>query len=260
MAKNCKLYEDLLVKEALGDITEKERAFLKAHLESCRECRKQLALLQDAVGTFRREELEKAPAGLAERTFHRIGAASERLAAATSSYESAQIWRPSTWRVRKSLVGWMVAASIMVMAVASLVPRVFGNGQRQMIAGCQENLKTVGTALRQYAFDHNGHYPQGPQWYKNLDWRYLKGLGAFSCPSRPAVRDPGQNAMDYVYNPDRVNIHSGEDCPLLWDMRGSHNGFGRNVLFAGGRVSWVEEDEFERILAKFGIDETKAYH
>ena len=225
MEKNCKLYEDLLVKEALGDITEKERAFLKAHLESCTECRKQLALLQDATGTLRREKLEEAPAGLAERTFHRIGAAGERLAAATSSYESTQIWRPATWRVRKALVGWMVAASIMVMAVASLVPRVLGDGQRQMIAGCQDNLKTVGTALRQYALDHNGYYPQGPQWYRNLDWRYLRG----------------------------------RDCPLLWDVRGAHDRFGRNVLFAGGRVSWVEEDEFERLLAKFGIDEAKAY-
>lgn len=259
MKDECTIYEDLLVQEALGETSEKERAFLKAHLARCSECRKALAVLSDTVGVFRREGPSAAPAGLAERTFHRIGSAGDRLTAAASSFEGTELFRPSTWRVRKSLVGWMVAASLLVMAVASLVPDWMGTGDSRKIAVCQQRLRIVATALRQYAVEHDGVYPQGPEWYKALDREYLRSQGAFTCPARIAVGQPSKAEVDYVYNPERISIHSGHDYPLLWDRKGRHDRLGRNVVFANGHVVWVDEDKFLVLLASYKVDETEAY-
>jgi len=255
----CKIYQDLLVEEALGEAGEKERAFLKAHLAGCPECRRQLALIGDAIGVLRRERPAQAPVGLAERTFHHIGAAGERLTSAASSFEGTVLFRPSTWRVRKSLVGWMVAASLLVMAVASLVPDWMAAGDSRRIAVCQQHLRMIATALRQYAVEHDGIYPRGREWYKALDVAYLRSHGAFTCPARIAVGQPSEAEVDYAYNPGLVSIHSGPDCPLVWDRKGRHDRLGRNVVFATGHVLWVEEDKFQVLLAKHKIDETEAY-
>ncbi len=260
MNGQCELYADLLVQEALGDISEKERAFLKAHLEGCAECRRELALLSDTIGALRRERQAEAPAGLAERTFHRIGTAGERLMSAATSFEGTDLLSPSTWRIRKSLVGWMVAASVLVMAVASLVPGLVGGADTGKVAVCQQNMRFLGTALRQYAVDHNGFYPQGPDWYKSLDWEYLKRQNVFICPARLAVGKPSEAEVDYVYAPGKVTIHAGEKYPLLWDRKAFHERGGRNVLFADGRVTWMVEDEFQMLLAKWKIDEAEAHY
>lgn len=259
MGEDCKLYRDLLVEEALGEIGERERLFLKNHLASCAECRKELAALSDVTGALRRERPVQAPAGLAERTFHSLGSAGERLAAAAGAFEGTEILRPSTWRIRKSLVAWMVAASVLVMAVASLVPEMTGYSDRHKIAVCQENMRVLATALRQYAADHNGFYPTGAEWYKALDYEYLKSQGVLTCPTRLAVGRPSESETDYVYNSQRASIHSGVDYPLLWDRKAAHERLGRNVLFADGRVKWVEEDRFNLILARYKIDELEAH-
>jgi hypothetical protein len=43
----------------------------------------------------------------------------------------------------------------------------------------------------------------------------------------------------------------------MWDRKIAHEQLGRNVLFAGGNVQWVSEDEFTAILLKYRIDESK---
>ena len=164
MDEKCKIYQDLLVEQALGEIGQKERSSLKNHLASCAGCRRELAVLSDTVGVLRREKRMEAPAGLAERTLHRIGATGEQLAHATRSFEGTDIFRPSTWRVRKSLVGWMVAASVLVMAMAGLVTEVGPSTDGRRMKICQTNMRMVATALRQYATDHDGFYPTGPDW------------------------------------------------------------------------------------------------
>ncbi len=259
MKDECKSYRDLLVEEALGEIGERERVFLKAHLAACAGCRRELAALADVAGVMKRERIVEAPAGLAERTFHRLASTGERLAAAAWSCEGTEILKPSTWRIRKSLVAWVVAASVLVMAVAALVPEMVGYSDRHKISVCQEHMRIVATALRQYAADHSGFYPEGAEWYTSLDHEYLRSQGALTCPTRLAVGRPSEAETDYVYNRERVSIHSGGDYPLLWDRKAAH-GPGRNVLFATGQVKWVEEDRFNVILARHRIEEAEAYY
>jgi len=258
LMNNCEQFEDLIVEEALGEISEKDHAALKKHLEACPACRGRLAELSDAVGAARRDKPERAPAGLAERTFHRVGSVGERLVSAAESFEGTELLRPSTWQVRRSLVGWLVAASILVMAVATLVPGLSGTYGDKRVARCQDNLRLVGMALRQYARDHGGFYPSGAQWYEELDYDFLRRHNALLCPARIAVGQPGERRVDYVYAPGRLNVHADPQYPLLWDRKGMHERPGRNVLFAGGRVTWVSEDEFQTILARFRIDESEA--
>ena len=258
MSAQCELYEDLLVAEALGDISEKERMFLKAHLEGCGRCRSRLAAVRDTIGVMTREHPEAAPAGLAERTLRRVEVAGERFVAAASPYHETMLLEPSTWRVRRSLVGWMVAASILVMAVATLVPGMLGGGGERGVEACQEHMKTLAVALKQYALDHNGNFPQGADWYRALDYDYLHRSNAFLCPARLAVGRQSDRETDYVYNPSHVSVTAPDDYPLLWDSKAAHDQLGRNVLFADGKVSWVAEDEFTRLLAKYKIDEMEA--
>lgn len=260
MSGDCDIYKDLLVEEALGEIGEKERAFLKAHLAGCSKCRSELAALGDVIGAMKREHPVAAPAGLAERSFHRIGATGERMLNAAASFEGTSVLHPSTWQIRKSLVAWMVAASLLVMALAPLVPEMVGTADKRAEAACQGNLRILGTALRQYALDHDGAYPRGEGWHRKLDYEHLRGLGAFTCPGRLAIGKSSEAEVDYVYNPGRVSIHSGHDYPLLWDRNAAHDRLGRNVLFADGSVRWLEEDEFQAFLAKFKIDEAEAIY
>lgn len=260
MDEKCKIYQDLLVEHALGETGQKERAFLKSHLASCAQCRRELAVLSDTVGVLRRERRVDAPAGLAERTLHRIGAMGEQLAHATRSFEGTDIFRPSTWRVRKSLVGWMVAASVLVMAMAGLVTEVGPSTDMRRMKICQTNMRMIATALRQYAIDHDGFYPTGPDWYKALDWQYLRSHGAFKCPSRLAIGAPSEAEVDYIYSPDRVNVKSDADYPLMWDRTAAHDQLGRSVLFANGHIVWIEEDKFLLLLARYKIEESQAYY
>lgn len=259
MNEQCRLYEDLLVKETLGEISEKEKAFLKVHLDACADCRRQLAVLSDTVGVLRRERIAYAPAGLAERTFHRIGSVGERLNAAAASFEGTELLKPSTWRVRKSLVGWMVAASIMVMAVASLVPGNLASIDDDAIAASRGKMQLIAISLRQYAVEHNDFYPEGPEWYMALDYEYLRRNGAFVFPGRVAVGPLGQPDIDYLYTPQKASIHSGDDYPLMWTRRPVIDRPGRNVLFAAGRIAWVTEDDFQFLLARYKINEAHAH-
>jgi len=255
VASQCQLYEDLLVEEALGEIGQKERMFLRAHLDSCGECRARLATLSDTIGVMKREKPAQAPAGLAERTLRRVETAGERFSAATSPYHETILTEPRSWRVRRSLVAWMVAASVLVMAVASLVPEWLGSGSARSLQTCQDHMTIIGTALRQYAADHNGAYPRGPEWYRALDFDYLQRQGVLMCPARMAVGPSSANVTDYLFNPTHVSVNEPADYPLMWDKNSAHDELGRNVLFVDGRVSWVAEEEFEKILIKYKISE-----
>jgi prepilin-type processing-associated H-X9-DG protein len=117
-------------------------------------------------------------------------------------------------------------------------------------------MRMIGTALRQYAADHNGAYPRGPEWYMALDYDYLRRQGVLMCPARMAVGPSSANVTDYLFNPTRVSVNEPGDYPLMWDKRAAHDELGRNVLFADGRVAWVAEEEFEKILIKYKISET----
>jgi type II secretory pathway pseudopilin PulG len=253
----CELYADLLVRESLGDITEKEQLFLRRHLEVCVDCRARLSLVTDAVNVMKREGAAEAPAGLAERTLHKVERAGERFTVATSPYREAGLLRPSTWRIRKSLVGWMVAASVLVMAGAALLPEMLGTVDRK-VHSCQDNLRMIGTALMQYASDHNGLLPIGPEWYKALNYEYLRRHNALLCPARMAVGRASEATTDYVYNPNRVSTKEPSDYPLLWDKKTAHEMPGRNVLFVDGNIRWLSEDEFQKLLARYRVDENIA--
>ncbi len=259
MDDKCKIYQDMLVEEALGEAGQRERTFLKAHLAKCAHCRRELALISDAVGALRREQPASTPVGLAERACHHVGTVGERLTTAASSFGPADLFRPSTWRARKSLVAWMVAASILVMSIASLVPGWMNAGDSRQIAQCQQGLRLVAASLRQYAADNGGLYPTGSKWYESLDYAYLRRQGALICPARIAIGQPSRAIVDYAYTPQRASIHSGHDYPLLWDRKGRHDRLGRNVVFASGHVMWLDEDRFEVLLAKYRIDEAEAY-
>jgi hypothetical protein len=82
--------------------------------------------------------------------------------------------------------------------------------------------------------------------------------GALLCPGRVAVGAPSELKVDFIYNPSRTSINVTEDYPLMWDRKGAHDRLGRNVLFATGRIGWIEEDEWEKITSRYRIDEAEA--
>jgi len=104
-------------------------------------------------------------------------------------------------------------------------------------ARCAANLAAVGKNIAIYVADQQT-YPASLQVI--LENGYL-GQSLMKCPSAG-----GQRSCDYFYlAPERS---ATTQTIIACDMKGNHEGEGRNVLFAYRRVAWMTEQEFQEAL------------
>jgi prepilin-type processing-associated H-X9-DG protein len=106
------------------------------------------------------------------------------------------------------------------------------------MAGCRRNLKQIGTALLMYAKANDHKFPGA------LDELvpFLEDRGHLTCPASKG----GEAAYIYAKPAERLTqIQRPSDVMLVFDRYHNHT-FGRNVLFADGRVAWLAEEDFKQ--------------
>jgi prepilin-type processing-associated H-X9-DG protein len=106
------------------------------------------------------------------------------------------------------------------------------------MAGCRRNLKQIGTALLMYTKANDHKFPEA------LDELvpFLEDRSHLTCPA--SKDDDG----GYIYAKPGgrlTEIERPGDFMLVFDRFQKHT-FGRNVLFADGRVAWLAEEDFKQ--------------
>jgi len=123
---------------------------------------------------------------------------------------------------------------------------------------CAGNLKQIGLALRMYAHDNNGAFPE--TLYPLVKLGYLDNPGTFFCPetkTRPPKQFRGKASFKsdyhYAYRPDMTPTSpESETCVVVLDHAGNHSCYG-NILYADGHVKghtgyeWYRAGGFDRV-------------
>jgi prepilin-type processing-associated H-X9-DG protein len=129
-------------------------------------------------------------------------------------------------------------------------------------ATCKKHLKETARALRAYASEHDGEFPQGGtavEMFGELIEEGLLGekswdpseIPVYVCPSaRGDVARWRRNRKlaAHMCSYEWVSGLSEESPPefaLVFDKAGNHDGEGRNVLFVDGHVEWTGEEHFQ---------------
>ncbi|HEX5444629.1 MAG TPA: hypothetical protein VFW87_12395 [Pirellulales bacterium] len=139
----------------LGALEPAEREWIDARLADDAGLRYDLARLREKLEVLGDDDERAAfepPSGLAGRTCNYVAAR----AAATSGRIGAPV---SGWRVPDLLVG----GGIFIAACMLLFPAIANSRFQARIVGCQDNLRSIGVALTQYADYHGGYFPLVPE-------------------------------------------------------------------------------------------------
>ena len=110
-----------------------------------------------------------------------------------------------------------MAFLIMLLPLYFLVEPFFMPARRQgSMISCKSNVKNVATALRMYAQDNHGHYPERLQ--QLLPGHYFKLL-----PTCPATATMSFTDYHATTNPDRFSFSCGGDNHSKHYRRSSPN-------------------------------------
>jgi hypothetical protein len=212
----------------LGALEPAEMAAVERELENNPRLRKDLAAIEAAMTPLgfpdREDDVDYAgpPLGLADRTCDFIDDAATdvipkpmpasvgRSHASTTSGDAVGL-RPTGRSLRRSDV--IVTASVLLAAVSLLFPAIWSSRQAAQITACQNNLKSLGLSLAEYAGrSADGRIPLIPAsgnrsnagFYASLlhDRQLLTEPGLLICPSselaqqRAAFRIPSLAEID----------------------------------------------------------------
>ena len=150
--------------------------------------------------------------------------------------------RPRAPRPAFTLVEMLVVVAIVSLLAALLFP-VFGRArEKARQASCTSNLKQIGLALKQYAQDYDGSYPDravlglsglreasDSQSLPSVLAPYLKSVQVFVCPSgRKELQELGNTyqistSASVLSNPDLIEGQSATTL-LMWDCYSYQNG------------------------------------
>jgi prepilin-type processing-associated H-X9-DG protein len=112
-------------------------------------------------------------------------------------------------------------------------------------SSCQNNLKQIALAVKQFEVDHNDTYPKSAtaEGWKNELNPYLSIGRVWTCPGHE------EEGSGYEINPRVAGVSSGQipnsaGLPIAWDKQ-PHHLDGRNVAFADGHIKWFAEEAFQ---------------
>jgi len=148
--------------------------------------------------------------------------------------------------VREISEAWLFIVLVPVLlGILFLVccPCVTTGASREKVRriSCCSNLKQIGLAIRMYAQDYNGEFPDrngaaGLEMLRSMG--YLENTRMYTCPSTTDTINEGCEITDancsYVYRAG-LNEKSSVDSGVCWDKPNDHTKFG-NILFADGHV------------------------
>jgi prepilin-type processing-associated H-X9-DG protein len=150
----------------------------------------------------------------------------------------------------------LIALIAVILNVHFLVIASHKPDKAMLRISCTSNLKQIGLAMKQYAMDYDGWFPDksGPLGFEKLRSKeYLTDCKVYSCPSCKGYKEISSQKLnnkivDYVY---RSGLRDNDDhdqskTPLAWDRPTNHENYG-NVLFLDGHVkgfagkNWMEQ-------------------
>jgi len=143
--------------------------------------------------------------------------------------------------------GTLLAAVGLISAV--LVAAMAGYGrfavparvpQEPAAQQCQRNLRRIGAALRAFAKDHAGRYPDT---LAELYPLYVSDESVLTCP---AATQRGMGRHAYAFPGSGRRNPAPSDIVVHDRTIYNHNGRGGFVLRANGRVQWLNARAFER--------------
>ena len=111
---------------------------------------------------------------------------------------------------------------------------------------CMSNLKQIQLALRAYAEENKGYFPEksGAAGLKALiDCGYLSDIRNMHCPSAAYMKPPEKLAGEYCSYEYTGGLTERDDpdSTLASDKKGNHGKHYRNVLTVGGSVKSIKD-------------------
>ena len=114
---------------------------------------------------------------------------------------------------------------------------------------CSFNLRRINGALQRYSYNHQGRFPKK---LSELYPDYIKDLKVLTCPASKteiSKKEEIDEKTGYEYFGANLTTNSFPERVIVADKKGNHKD-GRNVLFVNGKVKWVSEEEFQKLLNK----------
>ena len=111
------------------------------------------------------------------------------------------------------------------------------------------NLRRINGALQRYSYNHQGRFPKK---LSELYPDYIKDLKVLTCPASKteiSKKEEIDGKTGYEYFGANLTTNSFPERVIVADKKGNHKD-GRNVLFVNGKVKWVSEEEFQKLLNK----------
>ena len=153
--------------------------------------------------------------------------------------------RPGRGMAAGGLAAGVISLVVYGVWIASSVPaaiNAFRTLAQQMpaVSGCTVRLTAIGSAMQMYVSDRDGVFPATLQVL--IDEGLLDESEPVVCPSSSPASDGG-----YFYlAPPAGAVGS---VVVACDLVDNHEGIGRGVLFSDGEVRWMQEAQFQQMLA-----------
>ena len=148
-----------------------------------------------------------------------------------------------------------------------------GQAEKSRQISCKNNLKQIGLALKMYAVDNDGYFPDkdGAEGLEMLRVSgYLNDLYVYQCPSfrkREEKENSKKSRSEPPLSEDNVSyeylggykVSNSKDIPIAWDKANNHRDYG-NVLYIDGRVigyngtDWLKNTKKERTKSLQGTE------
>ena len=151
-----------------------------------------------------------------------------------------------------------VVAVVLVLLISVLLPSLNRSSHHPAHIKCSSNLRSIGQAVQMYANENRGLFP--PDFGTLLITQDLTSE-VFVCYSTNDVRADGPTMqavaeklsagghLSYVYTGKGMTLNSPANAVLAYEPLSNH-GDGMNVLFADGRVNWIDPVRGRKLLAE----------
>ena len=147
-----------------------------------------------------------------------------------------------------TLLELLIVIAIIGIIIISLSPFVKRTREQSRRFECANNLRMIATALYKYAIDNKGQFPVN---LSDLYPKHIDDVKYFTCPSDVDASEISQGGLDidtttsYVFAAgwdmkDPLDTVLVSDKNYILQKDTNHRAVGGNVLYLGGKVSWVK--------------------
>jgi len=218
--------QDSLIGYLLGALDDAEAERLEAQLERDPKLKAQLRDAAASLQVLRSDPDDiEPPSGLAAMTCDFVE--DQAITTAARRRESYHSHSNESW----TMIDFVIAASVLLAACMLALPAINNSRYHAGIAGCQNNLRSIGRALIEYSNTNaSGMFPQVPEtgnfavagMYASALLRdgFIQAYHHFYCPSQTKFA-----AIVPLPRTDEIMNASGETLTAMQELMGGDFGF-----------------------------------